>query len=252
MNTLYCGDCLEIMKQLPDKSVDLICCDLPYGTTKCSWDIVIPFDLLWEQYKRIAKDNAAILLFATEPFASQLRLSNLEWYKYDLYWKKEKPTNFMNLKKRAGKVTENICVFYKEQPTYNPQMVKYNGKPVKNSPKGRFNSEVSSKWNRQISPYIDTGYRYPCDILEFRREKLGSTVHPTQKPLTLVEYLLKTFSNESDLVLDNCMGSGTTGVAALKLNRWFIGIEKDEHYFEIARKRMEELEWEGWYTRAIA
>ena len=242
MNTLYCGNCLEIMKSIEEASVDLICCDLPYGTTRCAWDVVIPFEPLWEQYRRIIKPNGAILLFATEPFASQLRLSNLEWYKYDLYWKKEKPTNFMNLKKRAGKVTENICVFYKEQPTYNPQMVKYNGKPVKNSPKGRFNSEVSSKWNRQITPYIDTGYRYPCDILEFRREKLGSTVHPTQKPLALVEYLLKTYSNEGDLVLDNCMGSGTTGVACRNLNRDFIGIELDASYYNIAKERIDEQE----------
>jgi len=238
LNTLYCGDCLQIMKSIPDKSVDLICCDLPYGTTKCSWDIVIPFDLLWEQYKRIAKDNAAILLFATEPFASQLRLSNSEWYRYDLFWKKEKPTNFMNLKKRPGKLTENICVFYKNQPTYNPQMVKHEGKLVKNSPKAKFNSEVSSKWDRQITPYVDTGYRYPCDILEFRREKLGSTLHPTQKPLALVEYLVKTYTNEGDLILDNCMGSGTTGVAAKRLQRDFIGIELDESYYNIAKDRI--------------
>lgn len=242
MRKLYCGDCLEIMNKLPDKSVDLILVDPLYGTTKCKWDVVIPFEKLWEQYKRLIKENGAILIFASEPFASKLRISNLEWYKYDLYWKKEKPTNFMNLKKRPGKLTENICVFYNDQPTYNPQMVKHEGKLVKNSPKAKFNSEVSSKWDRQITPYIDTGYRYPCDILEFRREKLGSTVHPTQKPIALVEYLIKTYSNECDLILDSCMGSGTTGVGCKNLNRDFIGIELDEKYYNIAKNRIEGLE----------
>lgn len=237
---LFQGDCLQILPSIPDSSVDLILVDPPYGSTRCAWDIVIPFDALWQQYQRVIKENGAILIFASEPFASHLRLSNLEWYKYDLYWKKEKPTNFMNLKKRAGKLTENICVFYKNQPTYNPQMVKHEGKLVKNSPKAKFNSEVSSKWDRRITPYVDTGYRYPCDILEFRREKLGSTLHPTQKPLALIEYLVKTYSNEGDVILDSCMGSGTTGVAAKRLQRDFIGIELDEKYFEIAKKRIEE------------
>ena len=237
---LFQGDCLQILPGIPDSSVDLILVDPPYGSTRCAWDIVIPFDALWQQYQRVIKENGAILIFASEPFASHLRLSNLEWYKYDLYWKKEKPTNFMNLKKRAGKLTENICVFYKNQPTYNPQMVKHEGKLVKNSPKAKFNSEVSSKWDRRITPYVDTGYRYPCDILEFRREKLGSTLHPTQKPLALIEYLVKTYSNEGDVILDNCMGSGTTGVAAKRLQRDFIGIELDEKYFEIAKKRIDE------------
>lgn len=238
MVKLYCGDCLEVMKQIHDKSVDLILVDPPYGTTKCKWDIIIPFEPLWEQYQRIIKDNGAVIIFGSEPFASKLRLSNLEWYKYDLYWKKEKATNFLQVKKRPGKVTENICVFYKNQPTYNPQMVKHEGKIVKNSPKGKFNSIVSSTWDKQITPYIDTGYRYPCDILEFRREKLGSTFHPTQKPLQLMEYLVKTYSNENDIILDSCMGSGTTGVACKNLNRNFIGIELDEKYFEIDKNRI--------------
>ena len=237
---LFQGDCLQILPSIPDSSVDLILVDPPYGSTRCAWDIVIPFDALWQQYQRVIKENGAILIFASEPFASHLRLSNLEWYKYDLYWKKEKPTNFMNLKKRAGKLTENICVFYKNQPTYNPQMVKHEGKLVKNSPKAKFNSEVSSKWDRRITPYVDTGYRYPCDILEFRREKLGSTLHPTQKPLALIEYLVKTYSNEGDVILDSCMGSGTTGVATKRLQRDFIGIELNEKYFEIAKKRIDE------------
>lgn len=166
---LYQGDCLEVMKEIKDKSIDMILCDLPYGTTKCKWDIIIPFDKLWEQYNRIIKDNGAILLFGSEPFSSKLRLSNLDNYKYDIYWVKEKPTNFMQVKRRVGKLTENICVFYKKQCTYNPQMVKYNGKKVINKPSetnAKFKSVVASDSpTMQIKPYEDTGYRYPCDIL---------------------------------------------------------------------------------------
>ena len=240
---LLCGDCLELMNDIEDKSIDCIICDLPYGTTKCKWDVVIPFDKLWEQYNRIIKDNGAIILFGTEPFSSELRLSNKSDYKYDIYWVKEKPTNFMQVKKRVGKLTENICVFYKKQCTYNPQMVKYNGKKVTNKPSetnAKFKSIVASNSpTMQIKPYKDIGYRYPCDILNIRREKLGSTVHPTQKPVALLEYLIKTYTNENETVLDNCMGSGTTGVACKKLNRRFIGIEKDEKYFNIAKERIE-------------
>ena len=240
---LLCGDCLELMNDIEDKSIDCIICDLPYGTTKCKWDVVIPFDKLWEQYNRIIKDNGAIILFGTEPFSSELRLSNKSDYKYDIYWVKEKPTNFMQVKKRVGKLTENICVFYKKQCTYNPQMVKYNGKKVTNKPSetnAKFKSIVASNSpTMQIKPYKDIGYRYPCDILNIRREKLGSTVHPTQKPVALLEYLIKTYTNENETVLDNCMGSGTTGVACKRLNRRFIGIEKDEKYFNIAKERIE-------------
>ena len=240
---LWCGDCLELMNDIEDKSIDCIICDLPYGTTKCKWDIVIPFDKLWEKYNRIIKDNGAIILFGTEPFSSELRLSNKSDYKYDIYWVKEKPTNFMQVKKRVGKLTENICVFYKKQCTYNPQMVKYNGKKVTNKPSetnAKFKSIVASNSpTMQIKPYKDIGYRYPCDILNIRREKLGSTVHPTQRPVALLEYLIKTYTNENETVLDNCMGSGTTGVACKKLNRRFIGMEKDEKYFNIAKERIE-------------
>lgn len=178
---LHNGDCLELMKEIPDKSVDMILCDLPYGTTKCSWDIVIPFDELWNQYNRLIKENGAIVLFGSEPFSSMLRLSNLKDYKYDLYWVKEKPTNFMQLKRRFGKLTENICVFYKKQCTYNPQMVKHEGKLVTNKPSERnakFKSVVASDSpGQKILPYKDTGFRYPCDLLKFNREKLGTTLH---------------------------------------------------------------------------
>ena len=239
---LYNGDCLELMKNIPDKGIDMILCDLPYGTTQCKWDIVIPFDRLWEQYNRIVKENGAIILFGTEPFSSELRLSNKSDYKYDIYWVKEKPTNFMQVKKRVGKLTENICVFYKKQCTYNPQMVKHNGKKVTNKPSERnakFKSVVASDSpTLSIKPYEDTGYRYPCDILNINREKLGSTVHPTQKPVDLLEWLVKTYTNEVEVILDNCMGSGSTGVACVNTNRNFIGIELDKDYFNIAKERI--------------
>lgn len=236
---LYTGDCLEVMKDIPEHSIDMILCDLPYGTTACKWDVLIPFDRLWEQYKRVIKDNGAILLFGTEPFSSAARLSNLDWYKYDLVWQKEKPVNFFQLKRRFGKTTENIMVFYKKQPTYNPQMEMSNKPRVINKPKGKHKSIITGV-NKEVLPYNDTGYRYPCDVLNFNREKLGSAIHDTQKPVKLLEYLIKTFSDEGDVVLDNCMGSGSTGVACIRTGRNFIGIEKDEKYFEITKKRIED------------
>lgn len=239
--TLYHGDCLVEMNKIADKSIDMILCDLPYGTTACSWDVIIPFNKLWEQYKRIIKDNGAIALFGSEPFSSMLRMSNIKNYRYDLYWKKEKPTNFLQLKKRFGKVTENICIFYKKQCTFNPIKIKTN-KRVVNKPKIKNNdSIVSAKGFKNIKPYIDDGTRYPNDILEFNRVSLGKTVHPTQKPISLLEYLIKTYTNENETVLDNCMGSGSTGVACINTNRNFIGIEKDDKYFEIAKDRINKV-----------
>ena len=226
------------MKEIEDKSIDLILCDLPYGTTACSWDIVIPFDKLWEQYNRIAKDTTPIVLFGSEPFSSQLRLSNLKNYRYDLYWQKEKPTNFFQLKRRFGKTVETISIFYKKQCTFNPQKVKHNGKLNVTKPKSTFNSITSGISKNIITPYKDDGYRYPNDILKFNRVTLGTTVHPTQKPVELLEYLIKTYTNENDLILDNCMGSGSTIIAAINTNRNYIGFEKDENYFKIAEDRI--------------
>ena len=232
---LRLGDCLELMKDIPDKSIDMILCDLPYGTTACKWDIVIPFDKLWEQYNRIIKDNGVVALFGTEPFSSQLRLSNLKNYKYDLYWVKEKPTNFLQLKKRFGKTTENICIFYKKQCKYNPQKYKVENL-VKNKPKVKDNSSITTAIGfHNISPYNDDGTRFPSDILKFNREKLGSTLHPTQKPVKLLEYIIKSYTDEDEIVLDNCMGSGSTGIACINTNRNFIGIESDENNFNIAK-----------------
>lgn len=232
------GDCLKLMKDIPDKSIDMILCDLPYGTTGCEWDVVIPFEKLWEQYERIIKDNGAIVLFGNEPFSSKLRLSNIKNYKYDWYWKKERITNVFQVKKRSGKIIETISVFYKKQPTYNPQMEKYTGKKRYNKVKnGKLGSLIDNN-NKRVKEYEDNGLRYPTQLLSFTRDVLTSNLHPTQKPVLLLEYLIKTYTNENETVLDNCMGSGSTGVACLNTNRNFIGIEIDKKYFEIAKERI--------------
>ena len=230
--TLLNGDCLELMKDIPDKSIDLILCDLPYGTTQCKWDVIIPFDKLWAHYNRIIKDNGAILLFSRQPFTSQLVSSNLKMYRHELIWQKEQATNFLHIKKQFGQITENIEVFYKHQPTYNPQMVK-SDKPIKSN-----GGNSSKTYNNQT--FIGSNEvryeKYPTNILCFKRDKTG--LHPTQKPVALLEYLIKTYTNEGDTVLDNCMGSGSTGVACINTNREFIGIELDENYFNIAKERL--------------
>ena len=238
--TLYNGDCLEIMKDIQDNSIDCIICDLPYGTTSCSWDVIIPFDKLWEQYNRIIKDNGAIILFGQEPFSSLVRCSNLKDYKYDIYWEKERLTNINQVKKRVGKTIETISIFYKKQCTYNPQMVKYDGKPRTNKVKDGKLGKLTDTNEKKVFEYHDTGYRYPTQVWRFKRDCLKSNLHPTQKPLALVEELVKTFTNEGDLVLDNTMGSGTTGLACKNLSRNFIGIEMNEEYFKIAKERIGE------------
>lgn len=239
MCTLIKGDCLIEMQSIQDKSIDLILCDLPYGTTKCSWDSVIPFDKLWEQYERIIKDDGAIVLFGQEPFSSLLRVSNLQMYRYDIYWEKERLTNVMQVKKRVGKTVETISVFYKNQPTYNPQMVKYDGPLRSNKVKdGKLGKLIDDSNDKSVKEYVDTGYRYPTQVWKFKRDILKSNLHPTQKPVALLEELIKTFSNEGDLILDNCMGSGSTGIACINTNRHFIGIELDEKYFDIAKDRI--------------
>lgn len=239
--TLMCGDCLDLMSNIPDKSINAIICDLPYGTTKCSWDTVIPFDDLWKQYNRIIKDDGVIILFGQEPFSSYLRISNITNYKYDIYWEKERLTNINQVKKRVGKTVETISVFYKKQCTYNPQMIKYEGKPRTNKIKNGKLGALTDTGCKPVFEYNDTGYRYPTSVWKFKRDCLTSNLHPTQKPLLLMEELVKTFTNEGDLILDNCMGSGTTGVAALMLNRRFIGIELNKDYFEIAKTRINNL-----------
>jgi site-specific DNA-methyltransferase (adenine-specific) len=226
------------MKEIDDKSIDCIITDLPFGSTSCAWDLVIPFDKLWEQYSRIAKPNAAIVLFGQEPFSSYLRLSNIKDYKYDWYWEKERITNIMQVKRRAGKTIETISVFYKEQCVYNPQMIIYDGKPRTNKIKdGSLGKLVDNNENKPRE-YKDNGTRYPTQLLKFKRDILTSNLHPTQKPLALLEYLLRTYTNEGNLVLDSCIGSGTTCLAAKNLNRRFIGIEKDLEIFKVAEQRL--------------
>ena len=232
------GDCLELMKEIQDNSIDMILCDLPYGTTACKWDDVIPFDKLWEQYERITKDNGAIVLFGQEPFSSLLRISNLKTYKYDWYWEKERLTNISQVKRRAGKTVETISVFYKKQPTYNPQMSIYTGPKRTNKVKNGKLGILTDNQNKKVYEYKDNGLRYPTQILKFKRDCLTCNLHPTQKPVALLEYLIKTYTNEKETVLDNCMGSGSTGVACINTNRNFIGFELDEHYFNIAKERL--------------
>lgn len=237
---LFNGDCLEIMETLISKGikVDAIITDIPYGTTACSWDIVIPFEPMWKCIKAVRKDESPILLFGNEPFNSYLRISNISEYKYDIYWQKERATNIFQLKKRPAKVIETINVFYKKQPTYNPQMTNYEGPKRTNKIKnGKLGILIDSQ-NRKPFEYNDIGKRYPLQIVQFKRDILSSNLHPTQKPVALMEYLVKTYTNEGDTVLDFTMGSGTTGVACKNLNRNFIGIELDTEYFKIAKERI--------------
>ena len=235
------GDCLELMKDIPDESIDAIICDLPYGTTKCSWDIVIPFDKLWEQYNRIIKNNGAIVLFGQEPFSSFLRMSNINNYKYDIYWEKERLTNINQLKRRVGKTVETICVFYKKQCTYNPQMTHGHTRKVSSAEHKR-NCTMTEVYGEHGLTCYDSTDRYPRSIQVFSTDVQKSALHPTQKPVALCEYLIKTYTNEGETVLDNCMGSGTTGVACVNTNRNFIGIELEPKYFDIAKKRIEQAE----------
>lgn len=239
--TLHHGDCLIEMNNIKDKAIDLILSDLPYDTTPLHWDKSLPLDKLWEHYNRIIKDNGAIVLFGQEPFSSYLRLSNIKNYKYDWYWQKERLTNVFQIKKRCGKTIECVSVFYKKQCKYNPQKTIYNGKPVTNKigENARW-SITQAGYNQTTRPfeYHDDGTRHPTQLLTFNRDNPRERLHPTQKPIELLEYLIKTYTDEGDCVLDNCMGSGSTGVACINTNRDFIGIELDDHYFLVADERL--------------
>ena len=230
--TLYHGDCLEILEDIPDKSIDMILCDLPYGTTKNKWDSVIPLEELWTQYNRIIKDDGAIALFSQMPFTANLVNSNIKMFRYEWIWEKDNGTGFLNSKKMPLKIHENIEIFYKKTPVYNPQM-RTGFKPYKTF-SGRKTTNYGD-FDRVETK--NNGERYPIDIIKFKRD---SGLHPTQKPVALLEYLIKTYTNEGDTVLDNCMGSGSTGVACVHTNRKFIGIELEDKYFNIAVKRIEE------------
>ena len=235
---LYNGDCLEIMKNISDKSVDMILCDLPYGTTACKWDTAIPFEPLWEQYNRIIKDNGAIVLFGSEPFSSALRMSNIKNFKYDWIWDKvNRYTGYGSCKYAPLKRYEIVSVFYKSKPTYNPQMMQ--GKPYKKT--GDYSSKIYGT-DKVKKHGKNNGERYPFNILQYKGDdKKNGFLHPTQKPIALLEYLIKTYTNEGDVVLDNCMGSGSTCVACVNTNRHYIGFEKEPKYYDIACKRLNEV-----------
>lgn len=238
------GDCLELMNDIPDESIDMILCDLPYGTTACKWDIVIPFEPLWEQYNRIIKPNGAIALFGNEPFTSRLICSNLKGFKYRMDWNKKIPSGMGYAKYRPMQQTEDIAIFTKkgEKTKYFPQMIKRD-KPIKSGGNTKQAGAYSGfKCMGEGKEYKKTyEFKNPVTLIEFDKIRRGA-LHPTQKPVALLEYLIKTYTNEGETVLDNCMGSGSTGVACINTNRNFIGYELDEHYFQIAKERLEQHE----------
>ena len=244
---LYQGDCLKLMKNIEDKSIDCIICDLPYGvTSKNKWDTIIPYEPLWKEYKRIIKDNGPIILFGQDKFTAKTMLSNEKMHRYNLIWNKVLTSGFLNAGRMPLREHEDIMIFYKKLPTYNPQFTE--GKPLhgmgekfkkvknNNNNYNDFNSCNNPSANREG----DTK-KYPKSILTFPRPASSKMLHPTEKPVELLEYLIKTYSNENDVILDNCMGSGSTGVACLNTNRRFIGIELDEKYFNIAKDRLENI-----------
>ena len=242
LNKIYNEECLEGMKKIPDKSVDMILCDLPYGTTRNKWDSVIPLDKLWEQYNRIIKDNGAIVLTAQTPFDKVLGTSNLKMLKYEWIWEKTTATGWFNAKKMPMKAHENILVFYKKLPVYNYEKTK--GHKPMNSYTKRVDvinkSTTYGKVKKDMSGGGETE-RYPRSVIKFSTDKQKSTIHPTQKPVALFEYLIKTYTNENETVLDNCMGSGTTAIAAINTNRNYIGFELDKKYCELANNRIKEF-----------
>lgn len=248
------GNCLDILPKLPSQSVDLILCDLPYGTTGLKWDKAIPMDKLWVEYKRIIKPYRVVVLFSQQPFTTFLISSNIGWYKYNWIWQKPSGSNILNSHHQPLKVTEDICVFgngaaspsKKGSLIYNPQFTE--GKPYtctsgqqREDENGKPNTAIANHSSRNIGGFtvVNDGRRYPTNLLQFNRDK--HKLHPTQKPIALLEYLIKTYSNENDLVLDNCMGVGSCGVACLNTNRRFLGIELDNKYFNIAKERLENV-----------
>ncbi|MDK3781146.1 site-specific DNA-methyltransferase [Staphylococcus pseudintermedius] len=240
LNKIYNEDCLEGMKRIPDKSVDMILCDLPYGTTRNKWDTVIDLEKLWEQYKRVIKDNGAIVLTAQTPFDKVLGASNLEMLKYEWIWEKTTATGWFNAKKMPMKAHENILVFYRKPPIYNYEKTKGH-KPMNNYTKKADVANKSTTYGKVKKDVSGGGTteRYPRSVIKFSTDKQKSAIHPTQKPVALFEYLIKTYSNEGETVLDNFIGSGTTAVACLNTKRNYIGFELDEEYYEVALKRIE-------------
>ena len=241
INKILQGDCVEVMPNIPDKSIDMVLCDLPYGTTACKWDTIIPFELLWKEYKRVIKDNGAIVLTASQPFTSALVMSNLEMFKYEWIWDKKRGYEPQLANIRPQKSHENILIFCKGKTIYNPQKIKLKipdkriGSGRKNNRKDGSGLNILSSITCGEKIYTD---RFPLSVQFFGNANQKGKLHPTQKPVALFEYLIKTYTNKGDLVLDNCAGSGTTGVACKNLGRNYILIEKEERYCEIARRRI--------------
>jgi site-specific DNA-methyltransferase (adenine-specific) len=241
------GDCLELMKDIPNGSIDMILCDLPYGTTACNWDTIIPFNKLWEHYERIIKDNGAIVITSAEPFTSALIMSNVKLFKYRWTWNKSRPTNHLNAKKQPLRVIEDVCVFYKKQAVYNPQLRERKRENIRttnyipDTSKNTVYGKIRTDYKYNEGRVIDIEKGYPLDYIEIvgvgTNSKEGR-FHATQKPIALFEYLIKTYTNEGDLVLDNTAGSGTTAIACLNTNRQFIVMEKEQKYYDIILKRL--------------
>jgi site-specific DNA-methyltransferase (adenine-specific) len=235
-NQILLGDCLELMKEIPDESIDMILCDLPYGTTACKWDTIIPFDKLWEQYERVIKANGVTVLTASQPFTSALVMSNPKLFKYEWIWKKSKASNFQLAKKNPLKIHESVLIFYKSFPTYNQHTLKSGLFKT-----GRANKSRNLKhFSTENKDYVANVTGYNKSIIEIANPSGKGHLHPTQKPVALFEYLIKTYTNEGNTVLDNCAGSGTTGIACLNTNRNFILMEKEEKYYELIKKRVYE------------
>ena len=241
------GDCLELMKEIPDKSIDMILCDLPYGVTQNKKDICLPFDKLWEQYKRIIKDNGCIALFGQGLFYIDLVNSNRKMFRYDIVWDKVLTSGFLNAKKMPLRKHEQIAIFYKKQPTYNPQFTQ--GKPLHSKGKSYKSKEHKNqnygKFNITNDDRAGSTEKYPTSIISFKKCHPSISLHPTEKSIECLEWLIKTYTQKNETILDNCMGSGSTGVACVNTNRSFIGIELDENYFNIAKQRIESAKVEG-------
>jgi len=233
------GDCLQLMEDIPDGSIDMICCDLPYGTISCKWDVIIPFDKLWEAYNRICKPNAAVVLFASQPFTTDLIISNRKHFKYPLVWNKNVPTGMSSAKYMPMKYHEDILVFCRQQPTYNPIMKERVGVGKACYNYDHYCGDSNHVKLDKIKKRYDPDFVQPSSVLDFKVvPNRNGKLHPTQKPVELLEYLIKTYSNENDLILDNCAGSGSTLIAARNTKRQFIGIEKEKEYYDICVERL--------------
>lgn len=246
-NRVYNTDCLEGMREIDDGCIDMVLADLPYGTTKCEWDKRIPFEPLWEEYKRVTKPNAAIVLFSAQPFTTDLINSNRKMFRYEIIWRKTLPSGFLNAKKMPLRVHENVCVFYKKLPVYNPQKTMVVRSDIGRRRSNGTRTQQYNPFEKDSWTYTEDGTRYPVDVIHFSNWNgalFGNTTravkHPTQKPVPLLEYLIRTYTNEGDVVLDNCIGSGSTAVACLHTRRNFIGFEKDINIYQTCIRRLEE------------